>query len=292
MITRKKAAIEDSLENMLRSIPAHLLTKTINEWTKKQLEFTDDMQGSDRTKLLKDNAISISNNKYKRLKKISFLTNLKEKNWKAFILDEGNFFVDKSMIEELKGSTFPIDAFIDEPKADVKGIFHSVEIKDNICLIVLEFSSRSPLYRMNYRYLFFPGESYILMESKKNAKELFETILAEKIGIKAIKHKKVNAVMCFKVGTKFIPSEISFLVSNEIAGTAGIDTITLHGDNVLRGVETLESRQEFDVGLTSLGPWCAISIENLLRLSIKNNIEILAIGDNLRTILDFSFSTK
>lgn len=292
MITRKKATIEDSLENMLNSIPAHLLSKFIEEWTKKQIVFTDEMSGSDRTILLEENAISISISKFKRMKKLSILTNFKEANWKAFILDEGNFFVDKSMIDDLDGKSFPIDSFLEDPKAEVKGVFHSIEIKENISLIVLEFSSRSPLYRMMYRYLLFPGESYILIENKKNAKELFETILAEKLGIKTLAHKKVNAVMCFKVGTKFIPSEISFLVSNEIAGTAGIDTITLHGENVIRGVETLESRQEFDVGLTSLGPWCAISIENLLRISIKMNIEILSIGDNLRKILDFAFSTK
>ena len=71
--------------------------------------------------------------------------------------------------------------------------------------------------------------------------------------------------------------KMTILVNNQTAGVDGLETITIAGDNIIRGIQTLKDRQEVDIKADALGPWTEIETPSL-KLEIGKGIRIKKIS--------------
>ncbi|MFW9995327.1 MAG: hypothetical protein ACFFD4_25040 [Candidatus Odinarchaeota archaeon] len=258
---------KQDFESLITRLPDYFLVQNFSE-TSGLKEIPDFTQGpleenaENARKFLVDNFETLLAVKIKELRRLVKIVDLAGE-WLPYKLKFP--LTDLKNIAKMNSKSFPVSEFTGSSKTKVSGTFHVYEILDEIYVIAAEFKSRSALLRKTYRYLILAKEGILLAEALKGTKEILEKLLLPKLGLSSdnIKERNVNAMIVKKVARKFIPQRLTFLISIETAGVDGLTSISLEGDNVKRGLETLKSRQEFDLDPSNLGPWTAVETETV-----------------------------
>jgi hypothetical protein len=187
---------------------------------------------------------------------------------------------------------FTVEKYLPENYTKVKGIFTTLELSEHAILIHVEFSSRSMDLRRTLRYVYFPTVKKILIEPKELAIEVLNNEVLPFITKepKKLVNKPVRARVIKNLAKKtdesednIILTDLTIKISLETSGIEGLNQISIQGDDVIRGAETLEQRHEISLKFMNSGPWIGagtkdfkieigkgIQIHQLEKISLKN----------------------
>ncbi|MHA2296154.1 MAG: hypothetical protein ACXAEU_14105 [Candidatus Hodarchaeales archaeon] len=224
----------------------------------------------------------------KEIRKVSTIVDLAGE-WTPYKIISAS--IDLKRIESMNGSSFPVSKYVSAGKTKVTGLLHAHEILKGNYVVATEFKSRSALLRKTYRFLFLTKDNILLVEALEGGKEILDKFLLAKLALSPenLKQKRVNAMVIKRIARKFIPLRLTFLISIETAGVEGLTHITLEGDNVIRGIETLRSRQEYDLDPSNLGPWTAVETETV-NVAVRKPIKVKKVNSELFQTLTLGFN--
>ncbi|MHA1450730.1 MAG: hypothetical protein ACTSP4_15085 [Candidatus Hodarchaeales archaeon] len=288
MVNDKK----DEVSTVLIRIPDYFLLLNMQKLTglgnekKVSLENLENDAKAAR-ELIIEKQDDISPSKLQKLLKICKLVDL-EGDWTPYTLNEA---CPSEKIKSLAGKSFPVEGFTGKSKTSVSGVFHVHKIYEQVFIIAAEFKSRSISQRKIFRYLFLTEAGILLSEVAERADDFLKAIVLPRLTLTAddITLKKINARIIRRIAKKFTPIRLSFMISIETAGVEGLSYITLEGDNVIRGMETLKSRQEFDLDPSNLGPWVVVETETV-KIAVKNPIKVKKATPRLYETLSYALT--
>lgn len=194
--------------------------------------------------------------------------------WKPYKVDS---FSPLNEFFNLNDAVWPVKKFISSKGIRARGRIEVVEILPKTILIIAEIISKSINIRGWYRFLVLYDANIILTESIDEGIKVFEKYVTPTFGINNPQEIRINAMRIRKLaknGTE-APVKLTLLVNNQTAGVEGLETLTLVGENIIRGIQTLKDRQEVDLKAESIGPWIeletnSIKLEMAKGLKIKN----------------------
>lgn len=194
--------------------------------------------------------------------------------WKPFKVDS---FASSKEFFQMNGTVWPVKRFISSKGIRARGRIEIIELLPNTILVIAEIISKSVNIRGWYRYLILHDANIILVESKIGGAKIFEDYIISTFKVTNPQEIRINAMRIRKLaknGTE-APVKLTLLVNNQTAGVDGLETLTLVGENIIRGIQTLKDRQEVDLKAESIGPWIeletkSIKLEMTKGLKIKN----------------------
>lgn len=145
---------------------------------------------------------------------------------------------------DFSGVDFSARDYINTGSVAVRGRIHALALPEDLILFVIEFSSRSAYYRQFYRYLI--GDSFFLMEQKEDALNLFQELIQPLLIAFDFEPNPISPKHFERTLQLGLPVLEIDLEINDPA-VPNLSTLSLTGDNLIRGVKTLRSRQEVDV---------------------------------------------
>lgn len=190
------------------------------------------------------------------LEGIPFASDLDSILWKVYKV-EVKLPKDKIIAED--GNAWPVKRYVSAGGIRARGTLHVSEIAKDKLWIIAEVISKSINVRGMFRYLLFIEEDkgIILVEdTDQDGEKVFQEFILPTFKLENAKENRVNAMRVRKLaknGTE-TPVRLTLLVNNQTAGVDGLETITLTGSNVNRGIITLKDRQEVDLKAESIGP--------------------------------------
>ncbi|MFX1512338.1 MAG: hypothetical protein ACFFCQ_07115 [Promethearchaeota archaeon] len=179
---------------------------------------------------------------------------------------------------DLNGGTFQAADFLEQHRIHVSGYIQSFKLTDESILITIEFRSRSPYYRSIYRGIGLPKRKVMLIENKDLAMDLFDTLIMPNL-YADLKKIPITARMVRKVAYTLEAESLQFEISTQTSGVRGLRSITLHGENVLQGIESVKSRHELEFFFDELGPWTSVSTQ-FFAITIQRGIDLLKISSD------------
>lgn len=170
----------------------------------------------------------------------------------------------KDLLLVLNGSSWPVKSFL-KSNVRARGILHIQEIFEGVVLIAPEVISRSATTRGVYRIILFSNIALIQVDEEQVSKTFFMEYLLPILEVtdEEAKEIRINAMRIRGLARKITPTSLTLLVNNQTAGVDGLEKITLSGQNVIRGIQTLKDRQEVDLKADSIGPWIDIETTSL-----------------------------
>ncbi|MHA2278478.1 MAG: hypothetical protein ACXAC2_22085 [Candidatus Kariarchaeaceae archaeon] len=197
---------------------------------------------------------------------------IKDILWKPYKVD--SFFPIKDFFK-LNDAVWPVKKFISSKGIRARGRIEVVELLPNTVLIIAEIISKSINIRGWYRFLVLYDANIILIESVDDGKKIFENYITPTFGISNPQEIRINAMRIRKLAKNGseTPVKLTLLVNNQTAGVEGLETLTLVGENIIRGIQTLKDRQEVDLKAESIGPWIEIET-NSIKLEMAKGLKI------------------
>ncbi|MFX0114574.1 MAG: hypothetical protein ACFFB3_08500 [Candidatus Hodarchaeota archaeon] len=225
---------------MLATIPASCLNQMILDLPPeaRNESFFDAMSGPERLALLKKLG-SDSSSVHAILRKL----------WRMTSPDRyfAPFQVTQSMAitpNDFSAVEFSARDYVDSGSVAVKGRIRALKLPEESLLFVIEFSSRSAYYRRYYRYLL--GQSFFLIEQKEGAMGLFQELVQPLLIAFDFKPNPISSKHFERVLQLGLPILEMELEINDPT-VPNLSALSLTGDNLIRGIKTLRSRQEVDV---------------------------------------------
>ncbi|MFW9928624.1 MAG: hypothetical protein ACFFD1_04470 [Candidatus Thorarchaeota archaeon] len=211
-------------------------------------------------------------------------TQIQDVLWKVFKVDK---VMDSQDILKQNDSVWPVKKFIACGGIRARGRLETNEVFNNVILIIAEVISKSINIRGWYRYLVMEGAHIVLVEAEKEESlKIFYDYIIPNFKIDNPVEVKINAMRIRKLaknGTE-APIRLTLLVNNQTAGVEGLETLTLSGDNIIRGIQTLKDRQEVDIKAESIGPWIEIET-NSIKLEMSKGIKIKLFNQDALNLL-------
>lgn len=177
--------------------------------------------------------------------------------WKPFKIDSENL-----SISNIHGRTWPVKNFV-KTNVRVRGILIVKQLYKNVWVLGAEIISKSNSIRALYRYIII--DQLVLVEEDENGIcfKIFQDFICPLLKIGKSTEIRVNVMRNRSLAKKGIPIRLTILVNNQTAGVEGLEQMTLTGDNVIRGIQTLHDRQEVDLKADSIGPWIDVETKDL-----------------------------
>lgn len=279
----------------LAHFPTHYFSKLIDKWNNSTIKLEPNgllsSENQETTiRLLKN----MKESKLKQLRKFADILNISTIWWEVYQLSTK---LPLSHLQK-RQKTFNVEKYSPEAYSRIRGCFSTKKISEYAILILIEFSSRSTLLRRMFRYIYFPSINIILLEPKDLSRKIlddeilpFITNEPNKVKQKTIRAREIRSLTKTRSGDdpSFTLTRLKIKISLETSGIEGLNQIIIQGDNVIRGVETLEQRHEISLKFMNSGPWIGagtrdfmievgkgIQIHQLEEKSIKNVVTVLS----------------
>jgi hypothetical protein len=259
----------NALIEKVESIPTYCLKNFLEKRIKKKIEIPKDHDKRKQfiTTLLQSLSVQNMND----IRKLSWLTSLSSPFLPYIIQSEQepNFL-------DLNGGTFKASDFLERYKTRISGHIQAFKLTEESILTTIEFRSRSPYYRSIYRGIGLPKQRIMLIENKDQAMNLFENLVIPNL-YADLKKIPVTARMIRKVTHTLEAKRLQFEISTQTSGVKGLHSITLQGENVLTGIDSVKSRHELEFFFDELGPWTSVGTQ-FFALTIRRGIDILQVS--------------
>ncbi|MHA2253889.1 MAG: hypothetical protein ACXAD7_26285, partial [Candidatus Kariarchaeaceae archaeon] len=232
----------------------------------------------DNIETTKSVLLSLSTNRMNHLQKLADTLNLTDVWWQAYQLSNPQSL---STIR-LRPKRIDLSNYLPEDASKITAKFKLIDLCEHALLLVIDFSSRTRSLRECFRFIYLPSISKILLEKKALASELLKSELLPYLSSTPEKYssKPIRARLIKKLAIS--PDDpqhrlnISFLkirISLETSGIEGLQHIIIEGENVIRGVETLEQRHEISLKFMESGPWVGVGTTDF-HFEIRKGIKI------------------
>ncbi|MFW9825879.1 MAG: hypothetical protein ACFFE4_23270, partial [Candidatus Thorarchaeota archaeon] len=256
--------------NYLRNLPTFLFTRLLNEWNRPAIEFKPNgLLSIDNHESTLSIIRDLKSRKIKKLRKLSECLETSNIWWQAYKISKIKPLDNLHNYER----EFGVEKYVKKDHQKVKGKLSILDLGEHAILILIEFSSRSPLLRRRYRYFFFPPAKIILLEPIEMASEIMKdeilplvtkdpsNMLYKKPTARLIKNFTKGAVDT-KSPSSMVLTYLKIKISLETSGIEGLNQITIQGDDVIRGAETLEQRHEISLKFMNSGPWVGVGTKD------------------------------
>ncbi len=265
--------------SFLDQFPTYVFTELISKWQNSPLELEPSGLLSDSNiETTKSILLSLSSNRLSHLQKLAATLNLTDVWWHAYQLSNP---LSLSKIR-LRPQGIDLSKHLPEDASKITAKFMLIDHCEHALLLVIDFSSRTRSLRDCYRFIYLPSINKILLEKKDLAVDLLKTELLPYLSSTPEKYssKPIRARLIKKLAIS--PDDpqhrlnISFLkirISLETSGIEGLQHIIIEGENVIRGVETLEQRHEISLKFMESGPWVGVGTTDF-HIEIQKGIKI------------------
>ena len=280
----------------LAHLPTYFFKRLVNKWEDTSVEF-------------KPNGLLSSENRETTMKVVKNMKELRIKQLRnlAEVLDISDVWWEIYQISKTKPlshlqkrkKTFSVDKYLPKEYTKIKGIFSIKEISEHAILVLIEFSSRSMILKRTFRFVYLPSVKTILLEPKDLAMEVLQNEVLpfiskepNKINQKLIRARSIRSLTKSRdEGEPSFPlTHLKIKISLETSGIEGLSQITIQGDDVLRGAETLEQRHEISLKFMNSGPWVGAGTKDFM-LEVRKGIQIHQLEDeslkNIATVLSW-----
>ncbi len=192
----------------------------------------------------------------------------------------------KDLLLVLNGSSWPVKSFL-KSNVRARGTLLIQELFNDVILIAPEVISRSATTRGVFRIIIFDNIALIQDDEEQVSKNFFLEYLLPILDLsdEEIKEIRINAMRIRSLARKITPTSLTLLVNNQTAGVDGLEKITLSGQNVIRGIQTLKDRQEVDLKADSIGPWIDIETKTIRFTMGKGVLLVDGLTDDLIEVL-------
>ena len=192
--------------------------------------------------------------------------------WKPFKVDS---FAPSEEFLLQNNTVWPVKKFITSKGIRARGRVDISEILPNTLLIITEIISKSINIRGWYRFLVLVDDNLVFVESKDESNKIFQEYIVPTFKVQNPSEIKINAMRIRKLAKNGseAPVKLTLLVNNQTAGVDGLETLTLTGENIVRGIQTLKDRQEVDLKAESIGPWIEIETKSI-KLEMSKGLKI------------------
>ncbi|MFX1282485.1 MAG: hypothetical protein ACFFB5_02480 [Promethearchaeota archaeon] len=280
----------------LTHLPTNYFKRLIDKWEHTTVELKPNgllsSENRDTTiKLVKN----MKDSKLKQLRKLSEVLDVSNVWWKVFQISKpkplSNLYKHKR--------NFDVDKYLPENYTKVKGIYSIKDFSEHAILILVEFSSRSATLRRVFRFIYLPHAKTILIEPQNLAIEVlkneilpFVTNEPDKVNQKPIRARVIRSLTKTRDETQpsFALTHLKIKISLETSGIEGLNQITIHGDDIIRGAETLEQRHEVSLKFMNSGPWIGAGTKDFM-VEVGKGLQILQLEEsslkNVATVLSW-----
>ncbi len=278
----------------LTYLPTYFFKQLIDKWKHTPVELTPNgLLSSENRETTIELVKNMKETRLRQLKKLADILNISEVWWEVHQISKTK---PLSHLYKRK-KTFTADKYLPEDHIKVKGIFSANEISEQAILILIEFSSRSKLLRKVFRFIYLPFIKTILLEPNELAIDLlkneilpFITKDPNEITQKPIRARLIRSLTKShdKMEPSFVLTHLKIKISLETSGIEGLHQITIHGDDIIRGAETLEQRHEISLKFMNSGPWVGAGTKDFI-IEVGKGLQILQLEEaslkNITTLL-------
>jgi len=269
----------DTDYSFLDEFPTFVFSNMINKWKRTTLNLTPNGLFSNENKTIVEPILAkLTKSRLNQLKKLSSVLKLTETWWQVFQLTKPK---PLSQIR-LRPKIVDIDEYFPGDESKIKATFSLIDLCEHAILFVIDLSSRTRSLRDCIRFIYLPTINRILVEQKPISSSLLKGEVLPYLSSDPdeVSSKPIRARLIKKLAT--VPNDpehrlnILFLkirISLETSGIEGLQHIIIEGENVIRGVETLEQRHEISLQFMQSGPWVGIGT-NDFHLEIGKGIKL------------------
>ncbi len=265
--------------SFLDQFPTYVFTELINKWQNTHLSLKPNgLLSEENIEKTKSILQSLSLNRINSLQKLAGTLTLTNVWWNVYQLSNP---LSLSKIR-LRPGEIDLKKHFADTASKITAKFSVIDLCEHALLLVIDFSSRTRSLRDSFRFIYLPSISKILLEKKPLAPILLEEELLPYLSStpENFSSKPIRARLIKKLAIS--PDDpqhrlnISFLkirISLETSGIEGLQHIIIEGDNVIRGVETLEQRHEISLKFMDSGPWVGVGTSDF-HIEIRKGIKI------------------
>lgn len=269
----------DTEYSFLDDFPTYVFSQLVNKWKRTNLQLSPNGLFSEENRPIVESILGdLTKSRLKQLSKLSSLLQITGKWWEVFQITQPK---PLSKIR-LRPSEVDINRYLPGQGSKIKSTFSLIDLCEHAILFAVDLSSRTRSLRDCFRFIFLPTINKILVEQKTISSSLLKGEILPYLSMNPdeVSSKPVRARLIKKLATTTNDPEhrfnILFLkirISLETSGIEGLQHIIIEGENVIRGVETLEQRHEISLQFLQSGPWVGVGT-NDFQLEIGKGIKI------------------
>ena len=265
--------------SFLDQFPTYVFTELISKWQNAPVELEPSgLLSKENIEKTKSILQSLSSNRMNHLQKLASTLALTSVWWQVYQLSNP---LSLSKIR-LRPSGVDLTKHLPEEAGKITAKFSLIDLCEHALLLVIDLSSRTRSLRDCFRFIYLPSISKILLEKKPLAPALLQDELLPFLSStpENFSSKPIRARLIKKLAIS--PDDpqhrlnISFLkirISLETSGIEGLQHIIIEGENVIRGVETLEQRHEISLKFMESGPWVGVGTTDF-HIEIRKGVKI------------------
>jgi hypothetical protein len=286
----------DTDYNHLEHFPTFVFSQLINKWKNTNIKLVPNGLFSEENKeisisFLKDLSVNRINKINRMADTLRFTSNW----WDVYQ------FKDPKPVSQIRLRPKVIDTmnYVGKDSRKINAKFSVIDLCEHAILLVIEFSSRTKALREIFRYLFLPSINKLMVEQKNFATELLKGELITYLcsSPETLTKKPIRARLIKKLAVspddpqhRLNISSLKIRISLETSGIEGLQNIIIEGENVIRGVETLEQRHEISLQFMQSGPWVGVGTVEF-QMEIGKGVKIHQLESNafkrLNTVLNW-----
>jgi len=280
---------------VLANIPVTLFKRYMSQWKQTDIELKPGNLLSATNKDITENLVrKLPLSKQRKLLKLGRALDIKTIWWQPYQIQK-----IKSTSDLLRSEKkISLDKYLGKDADKAKGIMSSIELNEYAIFISIEFSSRVPSLRKQFRYLFFPSASIILTEKNELSLSLCENEIIPYLSKEDKLTKKYIRARVIKQFTKgndektptIKLTHLKIKISLETSGIEGLSEIIVKGNDIIRGAETLKQRHEVSLGFMQSGPWVGAGTEGFT-IEVGKGLQITQLEEkvlkNVATVLSW-----
>jgi hypothetical protein len=269
----------DTDYSFLDEFPTYVFSNMINKWRRKTITLTPNGLFSNENKSIVEPILAeLTKSRMNQLLKLSLILQLTGTWWQAYQITKPK---PLSQIR-LRPKLVSLTNYLPEEETKINAKFSLIDLCEHAILFVIDLTSRTSSLRDCIRFIFLPNISKILIEQKPISSTLLEGEILPYLTTnpEEVSSKPIRARLIKKLATSPNDPEhrlnILFLkirISLETSGIEGLQHIIIEGENVIRGVETLEQRHEISLEFMQSGPWVGIGTTDF-QLEIGKGIKL------------------
>ncbi len=263
----------------LDQFPTYVFSEIIGKWQNTSIKLEPNgLLSAENLEKTQNILESLSSNRLNHLQKLAGILTLTNVWWQVYQLSNP---LSLSKIR-LRPRTIDLVKLLPNDASKITAKFSVIDLCEHALLLVIEFSSRTRSLRDNYRFIYLPSINKILLEMKPLAEPLLKEELLpylsstpEKVSSKPIRARLIKKLAISPDDPQH-RLNISFLkirISLETSGIEGLQHIIIEGENVIRGVETLEQRHEISLKFMDSGPWVGVGTTDF-HIEIQKGVKI------------------
>ena len=269
----------DTDYSFLDEFPTFVFSNIVNKWKKTTISLTPNGLFSDENKSIVEPILAeLAKSKMNQLSKLSMILQLTGTWWQVYQITKPK---PLSQIR-LRPIDVNLKNYLPNEETKIKAKFSLIDLCEHAILFAIDLSSRTRSLRDCIRFIFLPTINRILVEQKPLSSSLLKGEILPYLSTEPdeVSSKPIRARLIKKLATSPNDPEyrlnILFLkirISLETSGIEGLQHIIIEGENVIRGVETLEQRHEISLQFMQSGPWVGVGT-NDFQLEIGKGIKL------------------